>query len=109
EPGVRAHLPSRGPHADGQGSGQGTQEDRGPAYARTHGASPRQGVTDRKRLAVSRRAAARRRSAMRKVVIVGAGISGLALAFRLQQALPTAEVTVLERNHRPGGTIWTAP
>jgi oxygen-dependent protoporphyrinogen oxidase len=42
-----------------------------------------------------------------QVVIVGAGISGLAAAYRLQQVLPTAEVTVLEQSGRPGGTVWT--
>lgn len=42
-----------------------------------------------------------------RVVIVGAGISGLALAYRLRQLLPSAEVTVLEKRDRPGGTIWT--
>jgi oxygen-dependent protoporphyrinogen oxidase len=44
---------------------------------------------------------------MNRVVVVGAGISGLALACRLQQAAPSAEVTVLERQGRPGGTVWT--
>jgi oxygen-dependent protoporphyrinogen oxidase len=44
---------------------------------------------------------------MTKVVIVGAGISGLALAYRLHQLLPAAEVTVLEQRDRPGGTMWT--
>jgi oxygen-dependent protoporphyrinogen oxidase len=44
---------------------------------------------------------------MPKVVIVGAGISGLATAYRLQQMAPTVEVVVLERGNRPGGTIWT--
>jgi oxygen-dependent protoporphyrinogen oxidase len=42
-----------------------------------------------------------------KVVVVGAGISGLALAYRLQQRLPAAEVTVLEQRDRPGGPVWT--
>ncbi len=42
-----------------------------------------------------------------RIVIVGAGISGLSLAFRLQQRLPGADVTVLERDSRPGGTAWT--
>lgn len=41
------------------------------------------------------------------VVIVGAGISGLGTAWRLQQLLPQAEVVVLEQAGRPGGTIWT--
>jgi oxygen-dependent protoporphyrinogen oxidase len=44
---------------------------------------------------------------MPKVVIVGAGISGLALAFRLQQLAPDAELIVLEARGRPGGTVWT--
>jgi oxygen-dependent protoporphyrinogen oxidase len=44
---------------------------------------------------------------MHRIVIVGGGISGLALAYRLEQALPDADVTVLERGDRPGGTIWT--
>jgi oxygen-dependent protoporphyrinogen oxidase len=44
---------------------------------------------------------------MPKVVIVGAGISGLTIAFRLRQALPTVEVVVLEQRDRPGGNIWT--
>src|SRR5262245_41328812 len=44
---------------------------------------------------------------MSTVVVVGAGISGLAVAYRLQQALPDAEITVLEQRDRPGGTVWT--
>lgn len=42
-----------------------------------------------------------------RIVIIGAGISGLAAAFRLQQRLPDAVLTVLERADRPGGTAWT--
>lgn len=42
-----------------------------------------------------------------RVVIVGAGISGLTLAYRLGQRLPFAEITVLEQRDRPGGTMWT--
>lgn len=42
-----------------------------------------------------------------RVAIVGSGISGLALAFRLQQRLPSADVRVLESEPRVGGTIWT--
>jgi oxygen-dependent protoporphyrinogen oxidase len=45
---------------------------------------------------------------MARVVIFGAGISGLTVAFRLQQALPDGDITVLEPRDRPGGTIWTA-
>jgi oxygen-dependent protoporphyrinogen oxidase len=44
---------------------------------------------------------------MARIVIVGGGISGLALAYRLEQRLPDAEVVVLERQARPGGTIDT--
>src|SRR5438874_10673890 len=44
---------------------------------------------------------------MAKVVIVGAGISGLSLAYRLHQLHPAAEITVLEQRDRPGGTCWT--
>ncbi|HKB42358.1 MAG TPA: FAD-dependent oxidoreductase, partial [Gemmataceae bacterium] len=44
---------------------------------------------------------------MRRVVIVGGGISGLALAFRLQQLAPAPDITLLEQRDRPGGTTWT--
>lgn len=44
---------------------------------------------------------------MPKVVIVGGGISGLALAYRLEQRLPNADVIVLEERPRLGGTIGT--
>src|SRR5438874_1859738 len=46
-------------------------------------------------------------SSMRKIVIAGAGISGLALAYRLARLLLEAQITVLEERNRPGGTIWT--
>ncbi len=42
-----------------------------------------------------------------RIVIIGAGISGLSLAFRLQQRMPDAAITLLERTERPGGTTWT--
>ena len=42
-----------------------------------------------------------------RIVIIGAGISGLAVAFRLQERLPDADITVIERAARPGGTAWT--
>jgi oxygen-dependent protoporphyrinogen oxidase len=42
-----------------------------------------------------------------RIVIVGAGISGLSAAYRVQQRLPTAEVRVLEAGSHPGGTIGT--
>ncbi len=44
---------------------------------------------------------------MRRIVIVGAGISGLALAYHLSRLLPKAECTILEAANRPGGKIWT--
>jgi oxygen-dependent protoporphyrinogen oxidase len=44
---------------------------------------------------------------MPSVIIVGAGISGLALAYRLQQLSPPLDVLLLELGNRPGGTIWT--
>jgi len=44
---------------------------------------------------------------MPHVVIVGAGISGLALAYRLQQVSPNTAITILEKRDRPGGTVWT--
>src|SRR5207244_71981 len=40
-------------------------------------------------------------------VIVGAGISGLALAYRLSRLAPSVDLTVVERASRPGGTVWT--
>jgi protoporphyrinogen/coproporphyrinogen III oxidase len=45
---------------------------------------------------------------MPKIVIVGGGISGLALAFRLEQLSPNIEVTLIEKESRPGGTVWTS-
>lgn len=44
---------------------------------------------------------------MTRVVVVGAGIWGLAFAWRLQQRLPGAALTVLDANARPGGVIDT--
>ncbi len=44
---------------------------------------------------------------MERIVIVGAGISGLATAYYLQERLPQADITLLEAQNRPGGTIWT--
>lgn len=44
---------------------------------------------------------------MAQVVVVGAGISGLATAFRIYQVMPGAEITVLEQAERLGGTIQT--
>jgi protoporphyrinogen/coproporphyrinogen III oxidase len=42
-----------------------------------------------------------------RVVIVGAGISGLAAAFRIRQRLPTADIIVLELRSTPGGNVGT--
>lgn len=42
-----------------------------------------------------------------KIIVIGAGVSGLSVAYRLQQQAPQAEITVLERDQRPGGTAWT--
>jgi protoporphyrinogen/coproporphyrinogen III oxidase len=44
---------------------------------------------------------------MPTVIIVGGGITGLTLAYRLQQAAPHTSVTLLEKDARPGGKIRT--
>ncbi len=44
---------------------------------------------------------------MPQIVIVGAGISGLALAYRLQKALPDSAITVLEQQGEVGGNVKT--
>jgi oxygen-dependent protoporphyrinogen oxidase len=44
---------------------------------------------------------------MPTIAIVGAGISGLALAYRIQQARPDVEITLLEQRERSGGTVGT--
>ena len=44
---------------------------------------------------------------MTRVIIIGAGISGLSVAFRLQLLRPETDITILERNATPGGTIRT--
>jgi len=44
---------------------------------------------------------------MPRIVIVGGGISGLSIAYRLQQTMPGADITVLERSTRAGGSVWT--
>ncbi len=48
-----------------------------------------------------------REPSMSSVVIVGGGVSGLALAHRLRQAAPGADVTLLEKSDRPGGAVRT--
>src|SRR5262249_11836942 len=42
---------------------------------------------------------------MARVVIVGAGISGLSLAYRLHQSAPKTSITVLEAANRVGGCV----
>lgn len=44
---------------------------------------------------------------MPNIVIVGAGISGLSLAYRIRQRLPNVELTLLEASPRAGGNIAT--
>ncbi|MCS6975685.1 MAG: protoporphyrinogen oxidase [Gemmatales bacterium] len=44
---------------------------------------------------------------MPRVVVVGAGISGLATAYALQKRIPSAEILPLESESRIGGTIWS--
>src|SRR5215831_7731354 len=44
---------------------------------------------------------------MAHVVVVGGGLTGLTVAFRLKQLAPTATVTVLESRDRPGGNVGT--
>ncbi len=42
-----------------------------------------------------------------RIVIVGAGFSGLATAVELQERLPEAEITLLEMQQRAGGMVWS--
>lgn len=44
---------------------------------------------------------------MSRIVVVGGGISGLTLAYRLQELCPTSAIVVLDQGKRPGGTIDT--
>jgi oxygen-dependent protoporphyrinogen oxidase len=44
---------------------------------------------------------------MAHIVIVGGGLSGLSVAYRLKQLAPAHTVTVLETHGRPGGNIGT--
>jgi len=43
-----------------------------------------------------------------RIVIAGAGISGLATAYRLTRALPDAQITVCEASERLGGCLKTS-
>ena len=45
--------------------------------------------------------------AVTRIVVVGGGVSGLTLAYRLEQRLPAAEVVVLEQSPRLGGKVET--
>ncbi len=56
-------------------------------------------------IAATSRDEARRRGAARKVIVIGAGLAGLASAYELTQA--GHEVTVLEARARCGGRVWT--
>lgn len=44
---------------------------------------------------------------MPRILVVGGGISGLTIAYRLQQLLPIADIEVWEANQRLGGAVWT--
>jgi oxygen-dependent protoporphyrinogen oxidase len=44
---------------------------------------------------------------MSKVIVIGGGISGLTLAYRLEQLAPSAEVVLFERRSRTGGVVDT--
>jgi protoporphyrinogen/coproporphyrinogen III oxidase len=44
---------------------------------------------------------------VRRIVVVGGGISGLAVAHRVTELSPTAHVTLIEASPRLGGTIQT--
>lgn len=44
----------------------------------------------------------------RRVAVIGAGISGLAAAFRLRELEPETDIVVLDRRHQPGGVLETS-
>lgn len=44
---------------------------------------------------------------MKRVVVVGAGVSGLSAAYRLQQQAADVDISVLEQRDRVGGNAWT--
>jgi oxygen-dependent protoporphyrinogen oxidase len=43
----------------------------------------------------------------RRVVVIGAGISGLSAAYRLRKRQTTADITLVEREPKPGGKLVT--
>lgn len=44
---------------------------------------------------------------MKRVVVIGGGISGLTAAYRLHKVDPTLEIILIERDHRFGGKVLT--
>ena len=44
---------------------------------------------------------------MARVVVIGGGVSGLTVAYRLQQLRPDVEITLLEQSPRVGGVVGT--
>src|SRR5438874_9637270 len=44
---------------------------------------------------------------MPRVVVIGAGITGLTVAHRLLAVSPGTDITVLEQAGRIGGVVWT--
>ena len=44
-----------------------------------------------------------------RVVVVGAGITGLTAAFTLLEERPDLDVEILEADDRVGGKVWTGP
>jgi oxygen-dependent protoporphyrinogen oxidase len=46
---------------------------------------------------------------MKRVVIIGGGVTGLAAAYHLKKQSSSCEIQVLEACSRPGGTLYTQP
>ncbi|MEW6602537.1 MAG: FAD-dependent oxidoreductase, partial [Nitrospirota bacterium] len=44
---------------------------------------------------------------MKRIAIVGGGISGLSTAYLLLEKKPDLDIMVFEGDDRPGGKIWT--
>ncbi|ANH78686.1 protoporphyrinogen oxidase [Candidatus Chlamydia sanziniae] len=44
---------------------------------------------------------------MNRVIIIGAGISGLATAWWLHKKFPQSEILIFDKRHSPGGSIYT--